>query len=62
MKSATIERDHVPPAQEIASFGAALLVKHWTGKFEVIGGTKEERRRAREWAEEFMNNGSGVRW
>jgi len=43
MKSLPVERDQIRKQEEIASFGAALLMKHLTGRFEVVGGTKEDR-------------------
>jgi hypothetical protein len=37
----------------IARFGAARLVRHFDGPYELIGGTEEERASAREWCSLF---------
>jgi hypothetical protein len=42
--------------EEIASFGGALLMRDWSGKLKVVGGTREERERAEEWAARFLHN------
>lgn len=49
----------VVPAQSegetIASFGAARLVKNLNGKFQLIGGSAEDRVAAREWCSLFLH-------
>lgn len=41
--------------ETIAVFGAARLVKHLDGKIQLIGGTPEDRRAAREWCSMFLH-------
>jgi len=37
----------------IARFGAARLVRHFDGPYELVGGTVEDRAAAREWCSLF---------
>ena len=39
----------------IATFGHARLVKMLNGKIELIGGTQDDRRTAREWCSLFLH-------
>jgi hypothetical protein len=41
-------------SEVIATFGGAQLVKHLNGRFELRGGSVEDQRAAREWANTFM--------
>jgi len=43
---------HFPPTT-IAQFGAARLVRHFDGPYELVGGTPEERADAAEWCALF---------
>lgn len=54
MNRSPLEIDHVRETEEIASFGGALLLKHLDGRFEIVGGTEEERKRAKEWCSMFL--------
>ena len=45
-----MEISEVQDYEEIASFGGALLTRDRFRKFKIMGGTKEERMRAEEWA------------
>jgi hypothetical protein len=49
--------DWLKPADEelIASFGEARLVRDLDGKFELRGGTAEDRTAAKEWISLFMH-------
>ena len=38
----------------IALSGGAELLKHLSGRMELRGGTEEERRKLKEWVEQFM--------
>ena len=42
--------------ETIAVFGDARLVKHLDGKFELRGGTADDRRAAREWCSLFLHD------
>ena len=46
----------LPKDELIATFGTARLVKHLNGKIELLGGTDEDRRAAREWCSLFLHN------
>ena len=50
-------RDHLRgrDGDPIAVFGAARLVKHLDGKIQLVGGTPDDRRAAREWCSLFLN-------
>lgn len=39
----------------IASWGAAELVRHLDGRYELRGGTPEDRQAAREWVSLFLH-------
>jgi len=41
------------PPTTIARFGAARLIKHCDGPYELVGGTPEERATAAEWCSLF---------
>jgi len=41
------------PAETIAHFGAARLVRNFDGRHELIGGTAEHQAAAREWCSLF---------
>ena len=41
--------------ETIAVFGAARLVKQLDGKIQLLGGTPEDRRAAREWCSMFLH-------
>jgi hypothetical protein len=41
------------PPTTIAHFGAARLVRHFDGPYELVGGTVEDRAAAREWCSLF---------
>ncbi len=41
--------------ETIAVFGNARLVKKLDGKIELLGGTQDDRRAAREWCSMFMH-------
>ena len=41
------------PPTTIARFGAAILVRHLDGPYELLGGTVEERAAARDWCSMF---------
>jgi hypothetical protein len=50
-------RHYLPPAREgetIATFGDARLVRDLDGRMDIVGGTEEDRREAREWASRFL--------
>jgi hypothetical protein len=47
----------MPAPQEgetIATFGDARMVRDLGGRLEIVGGTEEDRREAREWASRFL--------
>jgi hypothetical protein len=51
--------------QEIAGFGTARLVKFLDGKYELSGGSDEDRTEAKEWISLFcheivLSDGSGI--
>ncbi len=52
-------RDYLPELRDrvevIAAFGAAQLVRTLDGKYELRGGTKEDRTAAREWISLFFH-------
>jgi hypothetical protein len=39
----------------IARFGNAALIKHTDGRFELKGGSEDDRTSAKEWISMFMN-------
>jgi hypothetical protein len=39
----------------IANWGAAKLVRHLNGRYELRGGTPEDRQAAREWVSLFLH-------
>ena len=39
----------------IASFGDARLVRHLSGKFELLGGSEADRAEAKEWCSLFLH-------
>ena len=39
----------------LAVFGSARLVKHLDGRLELLGGTPDDRRAAREWCSLFLH-------
>lgn len=41
--------------ETIATFGNARLVKKLDGKYELIGGSRDDRRAAREWCSLFLH-------
>jgi hypothetical protein len=41
--------------ETVARFGGARLVKERRGRFQLIGGSAEERSAAREWASLFLH-------
>ena len=41
--------------QIIASFGSARLVRTFTGQYQLMGGTRDERSEATEWISLFMH-------
>jgi hypothetical protein len=41
-------------SEVIATFGGSQLVKHLNGKVELRGGSVEDQRAARDWAEKFV--------
>ena len=41
--------------ETLAVFGAARLVKHLDGKIQLLGGTPDDRRAAREWCSMFLH-------
>jgi len=47
--------DHKDQGEVIAVWGEAKLIKHWDGKLELEGGSKEERWEAREWLSLFWH-------
>jgi hypothetical protein len=53
-------REYFPGFQHegevIASFGRAQLVKYLDGKYELRGGSKEDRLAAKEWISMFCHN------
>ena len=56
MKFSLLGIRQVQEYEEIASFGGALLMKDRSLKFKIVGGTREERERAEEWAARFSNS------
>jgi hypothetical protein len=44
-----------PELNVIATFGNARLVRNCEGKFELMGGSKDERAQAEEWISLFMH-------
>ena len=45
-----------PEHTTLATFGEAQLVKHRDGKIELLGGSLDDRRVAREWCSHFLHN------
>lgn len=41
--------------ETLASFGEARLVKHLSGRIELLGGSPDDRREARHWCSLFMH-------
>ena len=56
MINSLLEFSQIQEYEEIASFGGALLMKNRSHKFKIVGGTREERERAEEWAARFLHN------
>jgi hypothetical protein len=54
MRRSSYFQDAQPEAEVLAVFGDARLVKHLSGKVELRGGSVEDQRAAREWAEKFI--------
>ncbi len=44
-----------PPQRLIASFGQARLYADWEGRYELRGGTAQDRTEAKEWISLFMH-------
>jgi hypothetical protein len=47
-------RDERAESEIIAVFGDAQIVKHLNGALQLRGGSVEDQRAAREWADKFM--------
>lgn len=41
--------------ETLATFGQARLVKHLDGRIELLGGSTDDRRAAREWCSLFLH-------
>ena len=41
--------DRKVEGEAIAAWGGAKLIKHWDGRLELMGGSKEDRGEALEW-------------
>ena len=54
MRHGSYSQNEGAESEVIASFGGAQLVKHLNGKVELRGGSIEDQRAARDWAEKFM--------
>jgi hypothetical protein len=54
MKRSPILADHVRETELIAGVGGARLLKWLDGRFEIRGGTEEERKQLKEWSEVFL--------
>jgi len=54
MRRKSYSQGSQPEAEVLAVFGDARLVKHINGKIELRGGTVNDQREARAWAEEFI--------
>jgi hypothetical protein len=52
----TFSRFSIHLATEIANFGNARLVKTLNGKFELLGGSPDDRAAAREWCSLFLHD------
>lgn len=57
----TFRVDSVRRQETIAGFGGASLIKNLDGRLEVVGSDKEERQRAREWADLFLKNPASMK-
>ena len=50
-----LEYLHRDYGETLATFGSARLVKHLSGKIELLGGSPADRAEAREWCSLFMH-------
>ena len=50
-----LERLNLTEAEVIATFGEAKLVKTLKGKYELRGGSSQDRAQAREWISLFLH-------
>ena len=55
MKLKNLLRPALLEGETIATFGDARLVKNLNGKFQLIGGTPDDRAAAREWCSHFLH-------
>jgi hypothetical protein len=55
MRTTNIFPDFKDEGEVIASWGGAKLVKHWDGRLELRGGSREEVGEAREWLSLFWH-------
>lgn len=55
MKFKNLIRPARAEGETIATFGAARLVKNLDGKFQLIGGTPDDRAAVREWCSHFIH-------
>ena len=54
MKQSPFVRDNVRQFEVVAVFGEAQIVKRLDGRLEILGGTDENRQKAREWIALFI--------
>ena len=46
--------ENIKEFDQIASFGGAIIVRDLRNRYEIRGGTEQERRRAHDWMLQFM--------
>lgn len=59
MKRSPIERDHVREWEEIAGWGEARLMRDLEYRYQLRGGSDEDRKQALEWVAKHFGK---VRW
>lgn len=62
MKRSPILADHIRETEVIGGVGAARLLQWLDGKFEIRGGSDEERKQLREWADTHLTSNKEIRW
>jgi len=62
MKRSPLEIDHVRQYEEMAGWGAAMLVRWLDGRYELQDGSEADRKEAMEWVNQFFVGDKPVRW
>jgi len=61
MKRSPLEIDNVRQYEWVAGWGAAKLIKWLDGRYELQGGSEQDRQEAMTWIKRFMSD-KRVRW